>query len=120
MYNIYMKSIKIQDASPGMIIGIDVRNNYGQILLQKGTELSEENIRRLVNRGISKIVIEEKTDIIDFSREDIEKTKELYRDMVEQRFTNYKSDPMTEALFNAVLELTALRVLSSTIWTKTE
>lgn len=115
-----MKSIKIQDAEAGMIVGIDIRNNFGQILLQKGTILSDEIIKSLENRGISRIAIEEKTDIIDFPQDEIEKTKELYRDIVEQRFLNHKADLMTEALFNAVLEHTALRVLSSNIWTKTE
>ncbi|NWF97854.1 MAG: hypothetical protein HXY52_02810 [Nitrospirae bacterium] len=115
-----MKTIKIQDAIKGMILAKDVKNNYGQVLLQKGTELSEENIKSLMNRNIAKVVVEEKNDLKEFTREDIEKTKEIYRAVVEQRFINPHSDSMTEALFNAVLELTAVRVLSGGTWTKTE
>jgi len=57
-----MKTIKIQDAIKGMILAMDVKNSYGQVLLQKGTELSEENIKSLMNRNIVKVVVEEKSD----------------------------------------------------------
>jgi hypothetical protein len=109
-----VKTINIEDCTEGMTLAHDVRSDSGQVLIPKGVVLNSENLRSLRNRGIRKIVVEDDADKgpAEFSREEVEKAKEMYYDVVAERFLNPASDEMIKALFQAVLEQTARRVLS--------
>lgn len=109
-----MKTIKIDDCADGMVLAKDVKSENGRILLPQGSALTPGTITSLKNHGISRVIIEEETDkiVLEFSEEEVEKAKEMYREVVEQRFVNPAADPMVQALFNAALEHTAKRVLS--------
>jgi hypothetical protein len=109
-----MKMIKIDDCADGMVLAKDVKNDSGGILLPRGSVLRTGTLASLKKHGVSRLVIEEETNksMPAFSREEIEKAEEMYREVVEQRFVNPAADPMVQALFKAVLEHTAQRVLS--------
>jgi hypothetical protein len=109
-----MKMIKIDDCTDGMVLAKDVKNESGVVLLPQGSILSTGTLVSLKKHGISRLVIEEETDksVPTFSREEIERAEEMYREVVEQRFVNPAADPMVQALFKVVLEHTAKRVLS--------
>lgn len=109
-----MKMLKIDDAADGMVLAKDVKNDSGGTLLPQGSILRTAIIASLKNHGISRLVIEEEPDkgIPAFSQEEIEKAEEMCSEVVEQRFVNPAADPMVQALFKAVLEHTAQRVLS--------
>jgi len=109
-----MKTIKIDDCTDGAVLAKDVRSESGRILLPEGSVLTEGTIMSLKNHGISRVIIEEETDknVLAFSDEEIASTKEMYREVIEQRFLNPAADPMIAALFQAVLEHTTRRVLS--------
>jgi hypothetical protein len=109
-----MKTIKIDDCTDGMVLAKEVKSESGRILLPQGSALTSATITSLKNHGISNVIIEEEIDknIFIFSEEELEKTKEMYREVIEQRFINPEDDPMVQALCKAVLEHTAQRVLS--------
>ncbi|HMK49333.1 MAG TPA: hypothetical protein VK435_04725 [Thermodesulfovibrionales bacterium] len=109
-----MKTITIDDCVAGMTLAHDVRSDSGQVLIPKGVSLNSDNIRSLRNRGVRKVVIEDEADMgpSAFSQEEVEKAKEMYYDVVAERFLKPPSDEMAEALFQAALEQTARRVLS--------
>jgi hypothetical protein len=109
-----VKTIKIEDYINGMILAKDITSKNGQVLLPKGAVLTTDNIKSLKKRDVTHIVVEDKADrnLPVFSEEEIEKTKEMYYDIVAQRFLDPASDNMIRALFQAVLEHTARRILS--------
>jgi len=53
-------TIPLQKAKPGMVLAEDIYTVNGKMILcKKGTELTEDIIRRIENIGIESIVIEE-------------------------------------------------------------
>jgi hypothetical protein len=109
-----MKTINIEECMDGMILAWDITGDSGQVLLPAGAVLNSDNVKSLKNRGVTKVVIKDEADnnIPEFSEEEIQSSKDMYYDVVAQRFLDPEADNMVRALFNAVLELTARRVLS--------
>jgi hypothetical protein len=109
-----MKTMKIDDCTDGMVLAKEVKSESGRILLPQGSALTQGTITSLINHGISRVIIEEEIDknVLAFSEEEIAMTKEMYREVIAQRFMNPAADPMISAVFQAVLEHTAKRVLS--------
>ncbi len=107
-----MKIVKIDDAAEGAVLAKDVRNSSGQVLIHSGAVLTPEILAVLRKRGVSQLTVEEErdNDVAEKSEDEIEKAEEIYREVVEQRFSNPDADPMTQYLFRAVLEHSARRV----------
>jgi len=108
-----MKTIKIDECTDGMVLAKDVKSESGRVLLPRRSVLTPGTVLSLKNHGISKVIIEEELDknVLTFSEEEIATTREMYREIIEQRFINPAADPMIAALFQAVLEHTARRDL---------
>lgn len=72
-----MKTIAMEDAKPGMRLGIDVRDAYGAVLLAAGSELSDSLLTALARRGISDIsIVEQQPSLSQAEREALhEKTR---------------------------------------------
>lgn len=56
----------IMDLSPGDLLQHDVFNHFGVFVLQKGSELTNEAIAKLIQHGIDYVDIEPKTVQVDF------------------------------------------------------
>lgn len=54
-----MRKIPARIARPGMVLGADVRHSDGNILLGRGTELTPDHLRLLVQRGVALVSVEE-------------------------------------------------------------
>jgi hypothetical protein len=60
-----MRRVKFSDLQVGMVIASDVTGFNGELLLSKGTELTEKTIRTLQNRQVASVSIEgEKEDVL--------------------------------------------------------
>ena len=108
-----MKVIEIDDATDGMVLAEDVRSNTGQVLTPKGLGLTTRIVSELKDHGIEKLTIEDERpeNITEFGEADLEKTKKIYREVIEQRFIDPSADHMVQRLFQAVLEHFVKRVL---------
>ena len=45
-----IKQIPLEEAQPGMLLGDDLRDAAGQVLLPRGSELAESSLRSLARR----------------------------------------------------------------------
>ena len=52
-----IKQIPLEEAQPGMLLGDDLRDAAGQVLLPRGSELAESSLRSLARRGIETLTI---------------------------------------------------------------
>lgn len=52
-----IKQIPLEEAQPGMLLGDDLRDAAGQVLLPRGSELVESSLRSLARRGIETLTI---------------------------------------------------------------
>lgn len=57
-----MRKIPARIARPGMVLGADVRHSDGNILLGRGTELTPDHLRLILQRGVALVSIEEPRD----------------------------------------------------------
>ncbi|MBE5891017.1 MAG: HD domain-containing protein [Lachnospiraceae bacterium] len=55
-----MRYLQIERAFPGMLLGSDVLDSDGRILISKNTVLTEQFIERLINLGIPAVYVEDK------------------------------------------------------------
>lgn len=52
-----IKQIPLEEALPGMLLGDDLRDAAGQVLLPRGSELAESSLCSLARRGIETLAI---------------------------------------------------------------
>lgn len=52
-----LKTLALEEAQPGMHLGQDLRDAAGQMLLPKGSELSEATLKSLARRNVENLVV---------------------------------------------------------------
>jgi len=81
---------KIDNIEPGMVLGYDLRDNKGNRLMTENTQLSENDIAKLKQRGITAIHI---VHHIDLSNEQQLSIENEICDHINQRFMNHDEVP---------------------------
>lgn len=99
-----MKVISLNEITEGMQLAEPIINNFGQILLVKGTSLAEKHIKLLKTWNISRVSIIDDTDseprnISDYG-EDIQ---EMAKKILASRFTWIPRNEAEQDLYNMAL-----------------
>jgi hypothetical protein len=93
-----IKEIFLDQAEPGMKLACDVKQTNGSCLLSAGSELSNEAIVLLNNRGVTTLQILIAVDSQQKSAE-----IELIEQQISKRFRKVQNDPLMAQLRKALL-----------------
>jgi len=97
-----MKTLALEDARPGMHLGIDVRDTQGAVLLAAGSELNEGLLTALARRGIHQVSIIEQHPPL--SPEELETLRENARARLAHIFRRSGKTATDRQLFELVLD----------------
>lgn len=79
-----MNEISIDNAKPGMIITKSITNDNGEKLVKAGSQLDENLLHTLKNRGIETLHIEASDDALsDEETEEIQQLDQNFEEMIE-------------------------------------
>lgn len=105
-----MRRIPLEQATPGMVLAEDIRLADGNLLLPKATVLTEGHLANLQQRNAGEIAIEPSAQEPDSAQDDArpkverEALRETARSEVATLFRRAATDPINQALRQAVLE----------------
>lgn len=99
----YMKKITPDKVEDGMILGREVCGSSGNVLLSKGTQLSEALGKRLVNWGITHIFIEGEEDSL-LEENTVTISPEQLKGQLMEKFSNVIDNPIMKKIFVAAYQ----------------
>jgi hypothetical protein len=100
------KSLTINDLEPGMILHSPVSNNFGQILIGSGFELSEKHIFMLKTWNIQSVTIqsEDSDDEVIIDEDKLKETRDKLLEIIGWQPRNINEEDLidlgTLALYN--------------------
>jgi hypothetical protein len=103
-----MRKIAVEKIEDNMVLARDVSSTSGNVLLGKGTALTETMGRRLKNWSIFFVYIEGEEESLE-QQQTVEVSAEEVRDLLEKKFSGHLDDPIMQKLFNAVFEFSLNR-----------
>jgi len=95
-----VKLIPLEEVVPGMRLGDDLRDDGGQMLLPRGSELSESTLRSLERRGIESLPVVEEKPVDEAA---LAARREAGRQRLQHLFRR-ATDPTSQALLHLMLE----------------
>lgn len=97
-----MKLVKIDEAKGGMKVAKDVEDQKGILLFKSGIVLTDDLIKRLKDRMISFVYIEEDgSAAVGLSEEDIKKKHEELEANLTRMFSDVISNPIMVSLYES-------------------
>lgn len=95
-----VKQIPLEEAQPGMLLGDDLRDAAGQVLLPRGSELAESSLRSLARRGIETLTIRIESPVDEGV---LMARREASRQRLQHLFRQ-ATDPTSQELLRLMLE----------------
>jgi len=100
-----LRTIPIEQATPGMVLAEDLRHNADNLLLPRTLILSEKHLDSLRRRGVREInIIAADTSAAPCSAAELQAMREAVQLQVQRQFRHASQDPTTQALYRTVLE----------------
>lgn len=98
-----MKKIPVTSITDDMVVGRDICGSNGNILITKGTILTNSLGRRLESWGVSSVYIEGEEEILQESNTAFESPEELKQQLLD-KFSPVMDNPLMKKIFNAVYD----------------
>jgi len=99
-----IRTIPIEQATPGMVLAEDLRQNADNILLPRALILSEKHLTSLRRRGVKEISVIAADTTALYSPAELQAMREATKLQVQRQFRHARQDPTTQALYRTVLE----------------
>lgn len=87
-----IRNVKIDDVRPESVVGRDMLNPHGQMVLTKGARLTPNIIDRLKRLGISSIPIEVEEEVAELDPKALEKKMQRADLLIERKFRRASPD----------------------------
>jgi hypothetical protein len=81
-----IRNVKIDDVRPESVVGRDILNPHGHLILAKGARLTPDIIDRLERLGISSIPIEVEEEVAELDPKALEKKMQGVDLLIERKF----------------------------------
>ncbi|MDQ7837296.1 MAG: hypothetical protein RDU59_02250 [Thermodesulfobacteriota bacterium] len=90
-----IKGVKIDEVRPGSVVGKDMLNPQGQMILAKDAKLTPDIIDRLKRLGISSIPIEVEEEVARVDPKALEEKMQRVDTLIERKFCRASPDNRT-------------------------
>jgi|GEM_PF-3145627 len=90
-----VRNVKIDEAGPGSVVGKDILNPQGQMILAKGSRLEADLIDRLKRLGVSSIPIETEEEAARVDPKALEEKMQGVDTLIERKFRRTSPDNRT-------------------------
>lgn len=94
-------TLALDQVTPGMVLGADLRDDHGATLLAAGTELSESHLASLRRRDVRQAAIEVREILSEAERE---ARREEVRSRLHHLFRRAGEDETDRVLYRIILE----------------
>ena len=89
---IVIRNVKIDEARPGSVVGKDMLNSQGQMILAKDAKLTPDIIDRLKRLGVSSIPIEVEEEVAELDPKAMEEEIQRVNLLIERKFRLASTD----------------------------
>lgn len=90
-----VRNVKIDEAGPGSVVGKDILNPQGQMILAKDAKLTPDLINRLKRLGVSSIPIEIEEEVACVDPKALEEKMQRVDTLIERKFCRASPDNRT-------------------------